>query len=161
MHVGRFQCGIAALVHHPSTGTYLLLRRAADRDAGGGTWECVTGRVAQGEGFEAALRRAVREELGVEVQLDYISGTSHCYRGAPTPENELVGIKYACALDNRDTIRVSAEHSDHRWLTADEIVSLVPSEHRLCQTVRRAEITREGLAVVLLETHPREGFERS
>lgn len=161
MHTGRFQCGIAALVRDPSTGTYLLLRRAADRDAGGGHWECVTGRVAQGEEFEAALRREVREELGVEVQLDFIIGTSHFYRGAPTPENELLGVKYACTLDNPDTIRVSTEHSDHRWLTADEIFSLLPSEHWLCQTVRRAELTREGLAAVLLETHRREGFESS
>ena len=161
MDVGRFQCGIAALVHHPSTGAYLLLRRASDRDVGGGEWECVTGRVAQGEGFEAALRREVREELGVEVQIDFIIGTSRFYRGAPIAENELLAVKYACTLDNRDALQVSPEHSDHRWLTANEVFSLLPSEHWLCQAIRRAEMTRGNLAPALLETHRREGFERS
>ena len=112
MSVGRFLCGIAALVYHPATQTYLLLRRAPDRDAGGGEWECVTGRVDQGEGFEEALHREVREELGAAVAPDFIVGTSHFYRGTSVPENELLGVTYACMLDDPGAIRVSAEHSE-------------------------------------------------
>ncbi len=159
MSVGRFLCGIAALVYHPATRTYLLLRRAADRDAGGGEWECVTGRVDQGEGFEEALHREVREELGVAVAPDFIVGTSHFYRGASVPENELLGVTYACMLDDPGAIRVSAEHSEHRWLTADEVFDLLPPDHWLHRTIRRAELARTALPATLMATHRREGFE--
>jgi 8-oxo-dGTP diphosphatase len=128
MTVGRFLCGIAALVYHPATETYLLLRRAASRDAGGGEWESVTGRVDQGESFETALHREVREELGVEVMLDFIIGTSHFYRGAPAPENELLAVHYACTLTDREAIRVSDEHSEARWLSASEVATFLPPE---------------------------------
>ena len=151
----------STLVYHPPSATYLLLHRADTRDAGGGEWECVTGRVDQGEGFETALHREVREELGVEVQLDFIIGTSHFYRGAPVPENELLAVKYACTLDDRAAIRVSAEHSEHRWLTAGEVYDLLPPAHWLHQTIRRAELTRRALPASLIETHRREGFENA
>ena len=159
MSVGRFLCGIAALIYHPATATYLLLKRAAERDAGGGEWECVTGRVDQGEGFEDALHREVREELAVAVRPDFIVGTSHFYRGAPIPENELLGVTYACTLDTPDAIRVSAEHSEHRWLTAAEAFDLLPPDHWLHRTIRRAELTRTALPATLLATHRHAGFE--
>ncbi len=92
MPIGRFYAGIAALIWVPETKQYLLLRRSTQKDYAQGAWECVTGRVDQGESFEDALRREVREELGAEVQLEYILGTTHFYRGDPIPENELVGV---------------------------------------------------------------------
>ena len=153
---GQFLCGIAALIHHPASQAYLLLRRAADR---GGSWECVTGRVDQGESFEEAVRREVREELGVEVTLDFIIGTSRLYRGEPAPENELLTVQYACSILDRDGIRISAEHSEHRWLSTAEIADFLQSEHWLHPVIRRAEQTRTALDPALLALHRAEGFE--
>jgi 8-oxo-dGTP pyrophosphatase MutT (NUDIX family) len=65
MSIGRFYAGIGALVWCPSVQKYLVLRRSADKDFGGGAWECVTGRVDQGEGFTEAVLREIYEELGV------------------------------------------------------------------------------------------------
>lgn len=90
-----FQAGIGALIWHPPTQTYLLLQRSATKDVGTGAWECVTGRLEQGEDFEAALHREVREELAADIQVDFIVGTSHFYRGAPVAENELLSVIYA------------------------------------------------------------------
>jgi 8-oxo-dGTP diphosphatase len=58
MSIGRFIGGIGALIWSPKVKRYLLLRRSAQRDYGAGAWECVTGRVDQGEGFEQALHRS-------------------------------------------------------------------------------------------------------
>lgn len=160
MAIGRFLCGITALLHHPASNTYLVLRRAAKRDAGSGAWEAVTGRVEQGESFEAAMHREVREELGVAVTPDFIIGTAHFYRGAACPENELLAVQYACSLDDRDAIRVSDEHSEARWLTATEIFALLPPEHWLCHAISRAEQTRRALPAALLATYRAEGFEQ-
>ncbi|HIP70446.1 MAG TPA: NUDIX domain-containing protein, partial [Anaerolineae bacterium] len=88
MPVGRFLGGIAALIWDEATDRYLLLRRAAHKDVGAGHWECVTGRVDQGESYEDALHREVQEEIGIPAQIQFIIGTTHFYRGPARPENE-------------------------------------------------------------------------
>ena len=93
MSIGRFFAGVGVLLRCSSDGRYLVLQRSDDKDFGVGAWECVTGRVDQGEGFTDAVRREIREELGVEAQIDFIVGTTHLYRGEPKPENEMVGVR--------------------------------------------------------------------
>ena len=64
MTIGRFYAGIAALIRSTETNQYLLLRRSEQKDYAPGAWECVTGRVDQGEGFDDALRREVAGRIG-------------------------------------------------------------------------------------------------
>ena len=163
MSIGRFYAGIAALIWSPGNEQYLLLRRSESKDYGRGIWECVTGRVDQGEGFDDALRREVREELGVEVQVEHILGTTHFYRGAPTPDNELVGVVYLCSLQDPNSIRLSAEHSEFHWLSADEALTLLsasdPSTQWARRVIERAEIIRPLLPKGLVDYHHQAGFE--
>lgn len=159
MSIGRFQCGVAALLYHTETKAYLLLRRSRQRDFGADDWESVTGRVDQGESFEQAVYREVREEVGLDIQIDFIIGTTRFYRGQPTPENELLGVKYACSVRSREALTISDEHDEARWLTADEIYALIPPEHWLHQTVQRAEMLREALPESLIAYQRQVGFE--
>ena len=163
MPVGRFYAGIAAVVWSPRTSQYLLLRRSEAKDYARGIWECVTGRVDQGEGFEDALHREVREELGVEVQVEHILGTIHFYRGAPTPVNELVGVVYLCSLQDPASIHISPEHSEYRWLSAREALKLLspadPSTQWARRVIERAEAIRPLLAKNLVSFQNRAGFE--
>ena len=164
---GRFLAGIGALIRCTSTQRYLLLRRSPHKDVGAGVWECVTGRVDQGEGFEDALHREVREEVGLPVQIDFIIGTSHFYRGATIPDNELLGVTYCCSIVSAATeppaIHLSAEHSEYRWLTAEEALVLLSSPDpatRWARTVvQRAETIRQQLPTNLRLFHRRHGFE--
>ena len=163
MTIGRFYAGIAAVIWSPATEKYLLLRRSEHKDYGRGVWECVTGRVDQGEGFEEALRREVNEELGVQVQVEHILGTTHFYRGTPTPDNELVGVVYLCSLPDPASIHISAEHSEFRWLSAAQALELLSAEDPSTQWARRvierAEIIRPLLSKDLPNLHPQAGFE--
>lgn len=163
MTIGRFYAGIAALIWSPETEQYLLLRRSEQKDYARGAWECVTGRVDQGEGFEDALRREVGEELGVEVQIEYILGTTHFYRGAPTPENELVGVVYLCSLADPASIRISPEHSEYRWLSADQAIERLTgtdlSTQWAMRVIRRAEIIRPMLPDNLVKFQSKTNFE--
>jgi 8-oxo-dGTP diphosphatase len=147
MTIGRFIGGIGALVWSPKDDKYLLLRRSADKDFASGIWECVTGRVEQGESFEDALFREVREELGVEVELEFMLGTTHFYRGAALPENELIGVVCLVSLDDPDSIQISSEHSQARWLSAAEIYALLETDHASARWIRgvieRAEALKE------------------
>jgi 8-oxo-dGTP diphosphatase len=163
LSIGRFRAGIAALVWSPDRGQYLLLRRSADKDFAGGVWECVTGRVDQGEGFEDALHREVREELGVQVQIEFLVGTTHFFRGDRRPENELVGVVYCCSIASRPAITISAEHSAYRWVTAEEakamLVDTDPSTQWIKRVIQRAETIRALLPEALRDVYRETGFE--
>jgi 8-oxo-dGTP diphosphatase len=163
MSIGRFYAGIAALIFSPGTRRYLLLRRSQQKDYAPGIWECVTGRVDQGEGFGDALHREVREELGVDVQAEYILGTTHFYRGAAAPENELVGVIYLCSLDETASIQISKEHTEYRWLSANEAMDLLSSTDASTQWTRRvierADAIRPILSKDLVRFQTVSGFE--
>jgi 8-oxo-dGTP pyrophosphatase MutT (NUDIX family) len=139
MSIGRFYAGICALLRSPS-GKYLLAKRSPEKDFGAGGWECITGRVDQGEGFEQAVRREILEETGLqEIQIDFMIDTVHFYRGEPRAENELIGVSFCCSTDQPDAVQLSAEHAEGHWLTPDEIEALVPAGHWIVDLVRRAE----------------------
>ena len=163
MTIGRFYAGIAALIWSPKTKQYLLLRRSAQKDFAPGAWECVTGRVDRGEGFEDALRREVREELGVDVQIEHILGTTHFYRGDPAFENELVGVIYLCSLSNPSSIHIGPEHSEFRWLSAHQALDLLsapdPSTRWARRVIERAEAIRLMLPANLVKFQSETGFE--
>lgn len=151
--IGRFQAGIAAVIWYPPADSYLLLRRVAHRDFGAGEWECVTGRVNQGESFEQALHREVWEEIQAKVAIEFIIGTTHFYRGAEHPDNELLGVKYLCSIDDPASVVVSDEHSELQWATAAEIATLLPATHWLRQTIEVAEQMRRHMSPELHEIH--------
>jgi 8-oxo-dGTP diphosphatase len=163
MTTGRFIAGIAALIWNPVDDTYLLLRRSAQKDYGAGLWECVTGRVDQGEGFEDALHREIREELGVAAQLEFVIGTSHFYRGEPVPEHELLGVVYCCTLPPKTTIQISAEHDAYRWVTAaalDDLFGQDGGAHRwIRHVIDRAEVMRRHQSPALRAFARMRGFE--
>ncbi len=163
MSIGRFYGGIGALIWSAVEGRYLLLKRSSEKDFASGVWECVTGRVDQGEGFEDALRREVREELGVEVQIEFFVGTTHFYRGEAIPENELIGVVYCCSLVDPQAIRVSPEHSEHRWVSPAEVGELLkapdPSTRWIWRVIERAEAIRRLTPQALFDYHRKTGFE--
>ena len=159
MSIGRFYAGIGALVWCSSTQKYLVLRRSAAKDFGGGAWECVTGRVDQGEGFTEAVLREVNEELSVQAQIDFIVGTLHFFRGEARPENEMVGVQFCCSIEQPGAIGTSWEHAEYRWVTAEEALALLPEGHWLLNVIRRAEAMRALMPRELLEYHWAEGFE--
>jgi len=150
---------VGAQIWCPETCKYLILKRSQEKDVGAGTWECGTGRVDQGEDFSTALRREIREELGVEVRVDFILGTDHFYRGEPIPENEMIGLFYACSLDDPDSIRLSWEHSEARWVTPAEAVEFLPENHWLVQVIQRAEDLRGLIPPELIQYNHARGFE--
>jgi len=159
MSIGRFYAGIGALVWCPSVQKYLVLRRSADKDFGGGAWECVTGRVDQGEGFTEAVLREIYEELGVRAQIDFILGTMHFYRGEAKPENEMGGVQFCCSIENPEAIGTSWEHAEYRWVTAEEAQALFPEGHWLLKAIQRAEAMRALMPRELLDYYRAEGFE--
>jgi 8-oxo-dGTP pyrophosphatase MutT (NUDIX family) len=163
MSIGRFYGGVAALIWVPEDNRYLLLKRSDDKDFAAGVWECVTGRLDQGEGFEDAVRREVREELGTEIDIEFIIGTTHFYRGAVDPKNELIGVVYGCTIPDADAVNISSEHSEYRWVTADEAVALLTASDSSTLWIRRliasAETIKNLISPALADHLRSSGFE--
>jgi 8-oxo-dGTP pyrophosphatase MutT (NUDIX family) len=156
--VGHFLAGIAALIWDPATDSYLLLQRSKDKDYASGAWECVTGRVDQGEDFEQALSREVMEEIGASVQIEFIVATTHFYRGPVSPENELLGIIYGCTIKNPQEVTIEAEHSQARWLTVQQAYEFLPQGYWLRNVIERAELMKAHLPQELRSVYRRQGF---
>jgi len=159
MTIGRFLGGIAALIWNADTNQYLLLRRSDQRDFHAGYWECVTGRVDQGESYAQALEREVMEEIGVQVRIEFLLATTHMYRGEPVPENELLGAIYGCTITGGSPAKLSPEHSEMRWATWEQIQDLLPESHWLYQVIQRAEHLKEDTPPSLRDRFRKEGFE--
>lgn len=164
--VGHFLAGIGALIWDSLNNSYLVLKRADSKDFAPDVWECVTGRVDQGESFEQALHREVKEELGISVRTQFIIGTTHFYRGSEVPQNELLGIVYCCVpedtLEAKNQINISPEHKEYRWVTLEEARALLSLEHSteswLMRAISRAELIRKHLPDELLEIHTQQSF---
>ena len=153
MAVGCFIAMVGFLVWRRDDGTYLLLRRSPTKDFAPGEWETGSGRLEQGEGFIEALLRESKEELGVEVRIECLLGTTHFYRGEPVPENDMVGVSFGCSVYDESVITISDEHSEHRWVTAAEATAFLPPDHWLSALIARAEAFRKLMPAELRMLH--------
>src|SRR5690242_15253839 len=115
---------VGAMIEHVGSGRILLLKRSEQADYLGGIWEDLTGRMKQFEEPEEALRREVREECGLEIEIGKPLKVFHLYRGERTAENEVIGIIYRCRSLS-DQVVLSHEHSAYRWLPPQEALRLV------------------------------------
>ena len=142
---GYILAGVAGLIRN-SAGDYLMMKRVTDRDFGSEVWECVTGRVNQGEGFEEALHREVMEETGLHVRIEAIVGLSHFYRGERIQENELQGVAFGCGMVAEADVKLGAEHSEYRWMSAQTarqfLTATDPGTIWFRKTIERAEALR-------------------
>ena len=159
MAIGRFLAMVGALVWRQTDGKYLLLQRAATKDVGAGHWECVTGRLEQGESFEQAVRREAFEELRLDVQIECMLCTAHFYRGEAIPENEMVGVHYGCSIPDATPMQLSEEHCASEWVTAAEAAAFLPAGHWLGMVIARAEVVRKLIPYALQQFYRQEGFE--
>lgn len=113
-----------AIIENTKTGKILLLKRSEEKDFSGGIWEYITGRMNQFEEPEDGLRREIREEAGIEVEIVKPVSIFHIFRGEKIAENELVGIMYWCKADTEE-IKLSEEHTDFQWVSAKEALAMM------------------------------------
>jgi 8-oxo-dGTP diphosphatase len=112
------------------SGRVLAARRSATSVVSGG-WELPGGKVDPGETDEEALRREIREELGVDIQiLDRVG------------EEQIIGPgrvlrAWLARIDGAVEPRALEDHDELRWLTADELddVAWLPGDRPLVAAV--------------------------
>jgi 8-oxo-dGTP diphosphatase len=114
-------------------GNCLLLQRSGLSKHFAGCWETPGGKPDPRESFDQALVREVREETGLEVQLDGVVGASEFEL-----EKIRVVVLYMGAHVIGGRFRLSGEHSGRKWLAVRKFASvpLTPALQRLMDTVR-------------------------
>ena len=76
----------------------LVARRGLERKLYPGLWECGGGQMKPGENFEEAVKRQLREELGVLVSLVGVVGVYEI-EAPETSQEKIPGITFACKFE--------------------------------------------------------------
>lgn len=107
---------VGALAVDEDRGRFLMTRRLLDDPSWPGCWEFPGGKVEDGEDDQAALRRELREEIGVEVEVgeEFTVVAGRTARGRPLDLHV-----YLCRLAPAETPRC-AEVAEIRWVTIEE-----------------------------------------
>ena len=123
-------------------GKVLVVHKATD-DVGTDTkkYEVVGGRIEPGEHYEDALRREVKEEVGLEVDILEPFAVSEWFPNVKGEPWHIVGIFFECQPKN-DTITLGADHDDFKWVDPANI-DAVPIMDNL-RTVFSAYIKRHA-----------------
>jgi 8-oxo-dGTP pyrophosphatase MutT (NUDIX family) len=127
----RFVVAVVAVICRE--GRVLAMRRAADKDAGAGLWEALSGRVEGGEQPIDAVAREIAEECGLEVRIDPRPVDAYAARRGEEP---MVVIVYRADWVAGE-VRRSEEHDAHAWWTP-EVFERETTLARLAEAVGRA-----------------------
>lgn len=91
---------------------FLIAQRNLKKSQGG-LWEFPGGKIEQNESSEEALKREIKEEFDVEIEVEkYIGECVHHY-----PEKDIKLIFYKANLISENLTLL--EHEDYRWKTKE------------------------------------------
>jgi 8-oxo-dGTP diphosphatase len=105
-----YRLSVHAVITDPSVAVMLL--KAAYGDS---AWGLPGGALDPGETIHEGLRRECYEELGCEVDIDYLSGV---YSHVKVKSHAFV---FRCSIRNGSTIELSDEHSEFRYFRPEEM----------------------------------------
>ncbi|GAF72242.1 unnamed protein product [marine sediment metagenome] len=115
---------VGALIE--DSGRYLVCQRLPD-DRFGSMWEFPGGKVEKGEDKEGALKREIKEELGIEIRVDAL---------AHTLEDEIPWMKIRVFLYRSSILSGQPqclECQNFKWASIDELkkLNLAPADKKI------------------------------
>lgn len=117
-------------------GKYLLIKRSESCKNFKGCWEAPGGKVDQGETFEHALKREIREETGLSVVLDGVAGVTDFVWPKDQPKFKVAALYMKAHTDFND-VKLSHEHKQYKWLLLSEFPKkLTPALRRVLENLR-------------------------
>jgi 8-oxo-dGTP diphosphatase len=105
-------------------GKILALKRAVDDHSRGGNWDLPGGGYEQGEDVLEAIKREIKEEAGLTVNLltpifftNKIGEKEGFFQG-----DTVFGMCYACS-DWSGELVLSDEHTEYRWISPEDFLT--------------------------------------
>ncbi|HBF33599.1 TPA: hypothetical protein DDW35_03445, partial [Candidatus Sumerlaeota bacterium] len=151
VHLKKMRHRAVHVVVFNSRGEILLQRRSATKDSYPGWWDIsMGGHVDAGEEYEDAVRRELKEELGIEASVKEIG------RREASAESGWEFIRvYECQCDGPFSFPED-EISELRWIPREQLMVEAP---RLAPSGRRSLLLWAGADyadVVMVKTSPEE-----
>lgn len=113
-----YHLSVKALITN-SKGQGLVLKRSRNSKNSAGCWEFPGGKTDNGERFDEALVREIKEETGLTVTLSKVLGAA---------ESQMADRRIAYiimeALAQEGEVRLSEEHEEYKWIKVEEIYLL-------------------------------------
>lgn len=115
-------------------GRALVALRSADDTFLPGHWEQVGGSLDWGEDPVAGLKREVKEEtaLLIEVVRPY-----HIYHYIDEEEDSIIEVTFLCNVVGARDVSLSSEHQAYKWITVDEVDSMQPMTDMVKEAIRK------------------------
>jgi 8-oxo-dGTP diphosphatase len=110
-----FALSVKALVRD-DRGRCLVIRRSPASKNNAGKWDFPGGKVDAGESFDVALVREIREETGIEVELEKTLGAAQ----SEMPALVVVYLFLQARVVSGE-VRLSGEHDGFEWMTASKL----------------------------------------
>lgn len=111
---------LAEVVVRDSSGKILMLKRSEKAAQLPGLWETIGEHIHPGESDVDAARRALREEIGLDVPSLQFS-----FLGYTTPAEGAVGYCAVFLATVDEPPQLMESHSEAKWLTREEISTLL------------------------------------
>lgn len=109
--------GVATKAIIKNNGEYLIVFKSDTEEISPNEVDIPGGRVEFGEEVEAGLKREIKEELGIEIE---IKNPSRVW-GFVKENLHLIGITFLAEYVGGE-INLSGEHTHYKWVSKDEIL---------------------------------------
>ncbi|MFH1029697.1 MAG: NUDIX hydrolase [bacterium] len=117
--------GVTAFIYFEDKA--LLVRRSKNEKFLHGYYELPGGKIEFGESPEDALKREIKEEVNLEI--DIIKPYSTFSYRSRDKKKHTIDIQFICNPKNGITdIKLSGEHDDFKWIKVDELKDYLITE---------------------------------
>lgn len=114
---------VKSIIYNPKLNRFLIIKRCLTDDVGADTWENAGGNIENDESPEAAVRREIKEETGIEE----ISIKKIAYVTLVNSSKPYLIIAYFCETLT-ENVKLSGEHQEYLWANECECREKLPRE---------------------------------
>ena len=108
---------VAAKAFIMNDGKLLLIKRADDDIQKPGIWEIPGGRLEPGEEPISGLKREIKEEVGIDIDVLHPFSVRHFTRA----DGQMITLLIFLSKALNDNVKISKEHSNFEWVPMDNV----------------------------------------
>ncbi len=113
----KFFFGVKGVIAR-ADGKVLIVREGVKYEDGTelGKWDVVGGRIEPEESIYAGLRREVKEESGLEIEIGKSLGVTENFIEIKGESCHIVRAYFACTVVGNEAVTISDDHDTYEWI---------------------------------------------